>query len=98
MLMFGFLLSLLENIAITGKAVQSSTFYFESNVATDDDDFSCTHTETETNPWWRLELKSSKSIGQVVVTNRIDCCPEQIDGAEIRIGNSLENNGNNNTM
>ncbi|XP_051756501.1 uncharacterized protein LOC127516167 isoform X2 [Ctenopharyngodon idella] len=111
MWMFGFLLSLLgtvaihattnnlqENIAIKGKAVQSSTFYYESNVATDDDNVTCTHTETETNPWWRLDLKSSKSIRDVTVTNRIDCCPEQIDGAEIRIGNSLENDGNNNPI
>ncbi|KAL0166467.1 hypothetical protein M9458_038311, partial [Cirrhinus mrigala] len=32
------------------------------------------------------------------ITNRGDCCPERINGAQIRIGNSLENNGNNNEL
>ncbi|KAL0189901.1 hypothetical protein M9458_017000, partial [Cirrhinus mrigala] len=64
----------------------------------DNKDFTCTHTETETNPWWRLDLMGLQIIREVTITNRIDCCFEQIDGAEIRIGNSLENNGNNNPI
>ncbi|XP_051948700.1 uncharacterized protein LOC127619749 isoform X2 [Xyrauchen texanus] len=48
------------------------------------------------NPWWRLDLLDSYSISRVIITNRGDCCPERLDGAEILIGNSLENNGNNN--
>uniref|UniRef100_A0A672JYQ7 Fucolectin tachylectin-4 pentraxin-1 domain-containing protein n=1 Tax=Sinocyclocheilus grahami TaxID=75366 RepID=A0A672JYQ7_SINGR len=85
-----------ENIAIKGKAVQSSTFYFQANNAIDGIDLYCTHTETEMNPWWRLDLVDLQIIQEVTVTNRMDCCFEQINGAEIRIGNSLENNGNNN--
>uniref|UniRef100_A0A8C1JMW4 Fucolectin tachylectin-4 pentraxin-1 domain-containing protein n=1 Tax=Cyprinus carpio TaxID=7962 RepID=A0A8C1JMW4_CYPCA len=85
-----------ENIAIKGKAVQSSTFYFQANNAIDNVDFYCTHTETEMNPWWRLDLIDLQIIQEVIITNRMDCCFEQINGAEIRIGNSLENNGNNN--
>ncbi|XP_077083247.1 uncharacterized protein LOC143736432 [Siphateles boraxobius] len=87
-----------ENIAIKGRAEQSSTFYNRANVATDNIDNCCTHTNTEANPWWRLDLMDLKNITKVVITNRIDCCPEQIDGAEIRIGNSLDNNGNNNPI
>uniref|UniRef100_A0A8C2A240 Fucolectin tachylectin-4 pentraxin-1 domain-containing protein n=1 Tax=Cyprinus carpio TaxID=7962 RepID=A0A8C2A240_CYPCA len=79
-----------------GKAVQSSTFYFQANNAIDNVDFYCTHTETEMNPWWRLDLIDLQIIQEVIITNRMDCCFEQINGAEIRIGNSLENNGNNN--
>ncbi|WP_233005572.1 galactose-binding domain-containing protein, partial [Exiguobacterium aurantiacum] len=30
--------------------------------------------------------------------NRGDCCEERIAGAQIRIGNSLDNNGNNNKL
>uniref|UniRef100_A0A3P8N916 Fucolectin tachylectin-4 pentraxin-1 domain-containing protein n=1 Tax=Astatotilapia calliptera TaxID=8154 RepID=A0A3P8N916_ASTCA len=57
----------------------------------------CSHTaEDETNPWWRVDLQRSFTITAVKVTNRGDCCAERLDGAEIRIGNSLENNGNNN--
>ncbi|XP_051985488.1 uncharacterized protein LOC127645934 [Xyrauchen texanus] len=85
-----------ENVAIKGKAEQSSTFYFHANIAIDNGGTSCTHTNTETNPWWRLDLLNSSTIRRVVITNRVDCCPEQIDGAEILIGNSLDNNGNNN--
>uniref|UniRef100_A0A8C1QEY2 Fucolectin tachylectin-4 pentraxin-1 domain-containing protein n=1 Tax=Cyprinus carpio TaxID=7962 RepID=A0A8C1QEY2_CYPCA len=87
---------LFVNIAIKGKAVQSSTFYFQANNAIDNVDFYCTHTETEMNPWWRLDLIDLQIIQEVIITNRMDCCFEQINGAEIRIGNSLENNGNNN--
>ncbi|KAK3523123.1 hypothetical protein QTP86_017284 [Hemibagrus guttatus] len=35
-------------------------------------------------------------ISNVIITNRGDCCPKRINGAEIHIGNSLINNGNNN--
>uniref|UniRef100_A0A8C1LIP0 Fucolectin tachylectin-4 pentraxin-1 domain-containing protein n=1 Tax=Cyprinus carpio TaxID=7962 RepID=A0A8C1LIP0_CYPCA len=58
----------------------------------------CSSTLAETNPWWRLDLNNVYSVSRVVVTNRIDCCVEKINGAEIRIGNSLENNGNNNPI
>ncbi|KAL0189900.1 hypothetical protein M9458_016999, partial [Cirrhinus mrigala] len=56
----------------------------------------CTHSWNERNPWWRLDLLDSYSITTVTITNRADCCTERLNGAEIRIGNSLENNGNNN--
>uniref|UniRef100_A0A672PIG6 Fucolectin tachylectin-4 pentraxin-1 domain-containing protein n=1 Tax=Sinocyclocheilus grahami TaxID=75366 RepID=A0A672PIG6_SINGR len=81
-----------------GKAEQSSTLRYEANTAIDDNDFHCTHTETETNPWWRLDMMDLQIIQEVIITNRMDCCFEQINGAEIRIGNSLENNGNNNPI
>uniref|UniRef100_A0A8C1CTV4 Fucolectin tachylectin-4 pentraxin-1 domain-containing protein n=1 Tax=Cyprinus carpio carpio TaxID=630221 RepID=A0A8C1CTV4_CYPCA len=58
----------------------------------------CSSTLAETNPWWRLDLNNVYSVSRVVVTNRIDCCVEKINGSEIRIGNSLENNGNNNPI
>uniref|UniRef100_A0A672KV66 Fucolectin tachylectin-4 pentraxin-1 domain-containing protein n=1 Tax=Sinocyclocheilus grahami TaxID=75366 RepID=A0A672KV66_SINGR len=59
---------------------------------------SCSSTTAQTNPWWRVDLRYIYRVSRVVITNRLDCCPEQIDGAEIRIGNSLENNGNNNPI
>ncbi|KAM9400688.1 uncharacterized protein ACWYII_030539, partial [Salvelinus alpinus] len=49
-----------------------------------------------TNPWWRVDLLDVYRVTAVTITNRGDCCPERLDGAEIRIGNSLENNGINN--
>ncbi|XP_063756498.1 uncharacterized protein LOC134875783 [Eleginops maclovinus] len=55
---------------------------------------SCTHTKTETQPWWRLDLLKTYRINTVTITNRRDCCHERINGAEIRIGNSLNDYGN----
>ncbi|XP_026101307.1 uncharacterized protein LOC113072525 [Carassius auratus] len=58
----------------------------------------CFSTNVQTNPWWRLDLSFIYRVSIVVITNRLDCCPERINGAEIRIGNSLENTGNNNPI
>ncbi|XP_052458935.1 fucolectin-like [Carassius gibelio] len=92
-----------ENVALKGTAVQSST-YFTWGAANAIDGIryapgfasSCSHTDNELNPWWRLDLLDSYYIYKVTVTNRGDGWLEQTAGVEIRIGNSLENNGNNN--
>uniref|UniRef100_A0A8B9GWX8 Fucolectin tachylectin-4 pentraxin-1 domain-containing protein n=1 Tax=Astyanax mexicanus TaxID=7994 RepID=A0A8B9GWX8_ASTMX len=57
---------------------------------------SCTHTETQDNPWWRLDLQDEYTVTSVTVTNRGDCCSERLNGGEIRIGNLLSNDGNSN--
>ncbi len=59
---------------------------------------SCTHTKAEFNPWWRADLVNVYSINKVAITNRGDCCKERLRGAQIHIGNNLENNGNNNEL
>ncbi|XP_025760578.1 uncharacterized protein LOC109198665 [Oreochromis niloticus] len=94
----------LPNVALKGEATQSSTLsVVTASKAIDGRRNSfysngfCSHTaEDETNPWWRVDLQRSFTVTAVKVTNRGDCCAERLDGAEIRIGNSLENNGNNN--
>lgn len=88
----------LENLALKGKSVQSSKYYqFVAANAIDGQPSTFSHTAASTdNPWWRLDLLDSYYIDNVVITNRVDCCGERLIGAEIRIGNSLENNGNNN--
>ncbi|KAL1255448.1 hypothetical protein QQF64_013509 [Cirrhinus molitorella] len=95
-----------ENLALVGKAVQSSTHGTNGDAqhAVDGDrnsDYykgSCTHTKFEFNPWWRVDLQNSYYVSKVIITNRGDCCPERIVGTQIRIGDSLENNGNNNEL
>ncbi|KAG2464788.1 FUCL4 protein, partial [Polypterus senegalus] len=57
---------------------------------------SCAHTANHLNPWWRVDLLKSYKVKLIVLTSREDCCPEQINGAEILIGDSLANNGNSN--
>nr|XP_055055054.1 fucolectin-1-like [Misgurnus anguillicaudatus] len=87
------------NVALGGQTVQSSTEFvgWEADKAIDTSPYTCTHTvQTTDNPWWRVDLLDSFYISRVVVTNRPDCCGERLNGAEILIGNSLENDGNNN--
>ncbi|KAJ8354158.1 hypothetical protein SKAU_G00217250 [Synaphobranchus kaupii] len=94
-----------DNAACHGKATQSSTAYnggAEKAIDRNHNPFykakSCTHTAAETNPWWQVDLLRKYSVTSVTVTNRVDCCASSLDGAEIRVGNSLENNGNDNPV
>uniref|UniRef100_A0A3Q3VRL9 Fucolectin tachylectin-4 pentraxin-1 domain-containing protein n=1 Tax=Mola mola TaxID=94237 RepID=A0A3Q3VRL9_MOLML len=91
-----------ENLALQGKASQSSLYEFgiaynaiDGNHASMWEEGSCTHTNNDINPWWRLDLLKTHRVFSVNITN-IDTSPERLDGAEIRIGDSLENNGNDN--
>ncbi|XP_063306297.1 fucolectin-1-like [Pelobates fuscus] len=49
---------------------------------------SCTHTDLDYSPWWRLNLTESYKISAVFVVNRKDCCRERLYGAEIYVGDS----------
>ncbi|XP_043100880.1 uncharacterized protein LOC122349023 [Puntigrus tetrazona] len=97
---------IIDNLATGRTVTQSSTYpgLWTADRAIDSNpDFmqpwsTCSSTDIQTNPWWRLDLGSVYRVNRVVVTNRIDCCPERINGAEIHIGNSLENDGNNNPI
>ncbi|KAL0984441.1 hypothetical protein UPYG_G00141570 [Umbra pygmaea] len=93
------------NLALLGRATQSNTYLhifadashaIDGNKDANFDHGSCTHTKLEDQPWWRVEMQDAYRVDSVVLTNRGDCCPERLNGAEIHIGNSLENNGNNN--
>ncbi|NP_001297821.1 fucolectin isoform X1 [Esox lucius] len=93
------------NVALAGKATQSNQYehiFAHASNAIDGNrnpnyyDGSCSHTRQQTNSWWRVDLLQSHHINSVVITNRGDCCETRIYGAEIRIGDSLDNNGINN--
>lgn len=96
-------LQLETNIAIGGIATQSSQYLTASadkavdgNSNSNWNHGSCSSTmHIYTAPWWRLDLLKNYEIKSVTVTNA-EGNYNQIDGAEIRIGNSLENNGNDN--
>ncbi|XP_059210378.1 uncharacterized protein LOC131989196 [Centropristis striata] len=88
------------NVALGGVATQSSLWdvFHPPGMAIDNyATLTCAATYTQDNAWWRVDLGSQYDMPVIEVTGRTDCCPEQLDGAEIRIGNSLENNGNNNS-
>ncbi|KAM3590784.1 uncharacterized protein V6R79_016616 [Siganus canaliculatus] len=88
----------LPNVARKGDASQSSTLsHAAASKAIDGrrnsfySNDSCSHTDVnQTNPWWRVDLRQTFIISTVKVTNRGDCCAGRLDGAEIRIGNSLD--------
>lgn len=89
-----------ENLALQGKAAQSSLYQFGSAYNAIDGSHdstwehgSCSHTSNDINPWWRLDLRKTHKVFSVNITN-MDTNPERLDRAEIRIGDSLENNGN----
>ncbi|XP_043101435.1 uncharacterized protein LOC122349455 [Puntigrus tetrazona] len=92
------------NLAVDGVTTQSSTFtdWFAEKAIDSNrglhQNTSCSSTLSESNPWWRLDLREPYKIIEVVITNRNDCCSEQLNGAEIHIGNSLENDGNSNPI
>ncbi|XP_057183280.1 fucolectin-1-like [Triplophysa rosa] len=93
-----------ENLAFKGNATKSSPFniWLAAN-AIDGKRYGsplssvCSATDYKSNPWWRLDLQDVYYITTVIITVRPDCCPDQTNGAEILVGNSLENNGNNNS-
>uniref|UniRef100_H3AZ00 Fucolectin tachylectin-4 pentraxin-1 domain-containing protein n=1 Tax=Latimeria chalumnae TaxID=7897 RepID=H3AZ00_LATCH len=91
------------NVALKGTAFQSSLFQSlgAAEKAIDgnknnryNSNGSCTHTKSSTDPWWRLDLQETYRISRVVIVNRGDCCKERLLGAEIHIGDSPLNNGN----
>uniref|UniRef100_A0A3B1JIF4 Si:ch211-215k15.4 n=1 Tax=Astyanax mexicanus TaxID=7994 RepID=A0A3B1JIF4_ASTMX len=97
-----------KNLALYGKATQSVLVQnpwtghghaynaIDGNTDSNYDHGSCTATTWQQNPWWRVDLLDEYTITSITITNRGDCCAERINGAEIHIGNSLVNNGNNN--
>lgn len=98
--------SFTENVALRGKATQSRLIdpgewdgfaaagnAIDGNRKSRFNYGSCSHTATEANPWWRVDLLESYIITSMIITNREDCCEERINGAEIHIGNKLQDNG-----
>ncbi|XP_035671477.1 uncharacterized protein LOC118412621 isoform X2 [Branchiostoma floridae] len=84
-----------KNIALNRQAEQSSIAYRGApGRAVDGDDSplyrdrSCTHTKTEANPWWRVDLGKSECVHQVVVTNRKDCCSNKLNGFTVYVGDN----------
>ncbi|XP_075125785.1 fucolectin-like [Leptodactylus fuscus] len=100
-----------RNVALGGRATQSSTYQdsyahlgylalainaVDGNTDSHYMHGSCSHTHNDLSPWWRVDLLRSYRISHISITNRGDCCGNRLDGAEILVGDSLANNGNNN--
>ncbi|XP_067872482.1 fucolectin-like [Heterodontus francisci] len=93
------------NVAATVRATQSSTFRFfaDADNAIDGNrnprfrDSSCSSTTRQRDPWWRVDLHDCHRIFLVRITGR-NRAARRLNGAQIRIGDSLQNNGNSNTL
>ncbi|CAJ1087120.1 deleted in malignant brain tumors 1 protein-like [Xyrichtys novacula] len=90
------------NVAPTGTAAQSGTqASYSASAAIDGSrnpvlvDGSCTLTDIGPIQWWSLLLPAVYRITHISITNRATES-QRINNAEILIGNSQENNGNNN--
>nr|XP_014349316.1 PREDICTED: uncharacterized protein LOC102349116 [Latimeria chalumnae] len=95
--------SSLQNIARMGTATQSSAYKngiakhaIDGNKNGNHRKLSCSHTRADRSPWWRLDLQTTRTIMTVVITNRADCCSNRLRNVEVRVGNSLQNEGRDN--
>ncbi|KAM4042620.1 fucolectin-like [Anomaloglossus baeobatrachus] len=97
-----------ENLALRGRATQSSIYRevkegflsmavnaIDGNLDTNFFHGSCSHTNDDWSPWWRVDLLKSHRINHIIITTR-ECCEQRLNGAEILVGDSLSDNGNNN--
>ena len=51
---------------------------------------SCIHTNTQKDPWWRVDLGTSLPVAEVVIVNRLcTSCPNYMNAFEILIGKAI---------
>lgn len=83
-----------DNIAPGAKASQSSTAYngpaflaVDGNADGDFANMSVTHTATEADPWWELDLGEAQTIDRVVLHNRVGdaSLPARLSGARVSV-------------
>ena len=46
---------------------------------------SVTHSKTNKDNWWAVDLGKVYAVNMVVLYNRQDCCQDRIDGATVSI-------------
>ena len=77
---------------VQGKASQSSVDYggkpkraSDGSAKQNYNDGSVTHTKTEKDPWWQIELADVEEIGRIKIYNRSDCCGDRLQDAIVEI-------------
>ncbi|KAM5165063.1 uncharacterized protein ACMZJ9_007476 [Mantella aurantiaca] len=94
-----------KNVALQGRATQSTNYEtlssatnaIDGNLEAEYAHGSCFSSKSQLSPWWRVDLLASHEISHIMITSRGDCCADYLNGAEILVGDSLANNGNNNS-
>lgn len=73
---------------VYGSSSQSSTYLpaYDSSKAIDDitTGTSWTHTQSEANAWWEVDLLDTYNMTSVTIFNRTDCCGYRLDNADIQ--------------
>ena len=92
---------MLLDLALFKNATQSSTFSdrgitFIANKAVDGNiapdlyrGKTCSHTEDEDKPWWKVDFGKIYSIAGVEITNRVDCCAERLKNFTVTVDDNL---------
>ncbi len=88
----------LANLAFHRHATQSSVLpsfaFATAALAVDgklDGDFfhhSVSSTTQETDPWWQVDLGSSRAIGSIAIANRTDCCGSRLSDYWVFLSNT----------
>ena len=70
-----------EDVAYNGVATQSSShesypakMAIDGHVHNDITDNTCSQTQEEFYPWWKVTLEYGVLVTEVVIVNRGDCC------------------------
>ena len=87
-----------ENLAFGKQTDQISTYLgFVSSRAVDGNSntdlnvgSSCASTGRAYQPWWRVDLGREEPVSELYIVNRGDCCGDQLENFEIRVGRSLD--------
>lgn len=89
--------TVIENIALTGTASQSSTGFggvasraIDNNTDGVFQNRSVTHTTTSSQPWWEVQLSGLSTIESIVVYGRTNCCVDRLSNYTVSI---LNDNG-----
>ncbi|XP_070539402.1 uncharacterized protein [Ptychodera flava] len=48
--------------------------------------WSCSQTDLEFEPWWRVDLGKNYTVYRVTIANRQDCCSERLASAVVSVG------------
>jgi hypothetical protein len=69
-----------HNLALTGTAAQVDDFgTFVAKNAIDGVTSTFSHTKSRDQPWWEVDLGSVRTIEQIRIHPREDCCQDQLD-------------------
>nr|XP_006824190.1 PREDICTED: uncharacterized protein LOC100375643 [Saccoglossus kowalevskii] len=86
-----------RNLALLRAAYQSTDTMpvMDASLATDGDLSTCSNTANETEPFWRVDLRESYTVGHVVVVLNTNALGTVMDQLEVRVGSNWDITQNN---